>query len=277
MTYYPYGPEVGAFYKMSGQVVGGLTASVASFNDPEDADFCGVLTEITGLDSADVRDTGDVNAGADGGWTGTNFYGRRPITMTGTMYGYNTTAERNAQMAKIRGASDAMVGNGILSWLNTDAGAPWMGTTFRRQQPTRFSGGWIKTFNISLVSSVAPLLDLTPTLTPSYLATTIVENRGDYQFLPPLQINIQGPTSGTLQIVNSDAGGSIAFLPGYTLGTEYVVVYPQTRQAYNVTTSTWVTQYIDFVNSTWFGLQHGNNTITASSGALQILYNSAWV
>lgn len=272
MAYVPFGPELGAKYTLTGP-----DGTIAVFNDPTDANYCGVTTEVTGFDSADVRDQGDVLVAADGGYSASNFYGRRPITMTGTMYGYNSIAARNAQMAKIRAATNAMTADGLIIHAGKAIDAIPIGTSFRRQQPLRFSGGWSKTFNISLVSAMAPLVNQTPTTT-AYGASVTIENQGDYENLPPLTITVLGATSGTLTITNTTTGGIIKMLAGYTVpATKHLTIYPQQHLTFDENSGLWNTGSLDFVNSTWFGLKRGNNTITTSSGTIQIQYNSSWV
>jgi len=53
------------------------------FNDPSDADYVGVLSNISGLDSPDVREAADDLIGDDGGVHGNFYYGRRPIVLEG--------------------------------------------------------------------------------------------------------------------------------------------------------------------------------------------------
>jgi hypothetical protein len=53
------------------------------FNDPQDADYVGMLTNISGLDSPDVREAADDLIGDDGGVHGNFYYGRRPIVLEG--------------------------------------------------------------------------------------------------------------------------------------------------------------------------------------------------
>lgn len=272
MAHIRYGPELGAFYTLINPQ--GLRAT---FNDPEDPDFCGVLSEITGLDSAEVRDSGDVLADADGGYTGNNYYGRRPITMTGTMYGYETIAERNIQMSKIRTATNAMKLDGTMLFTGQATDAIEMLVNFRRQQPTRFSGGWTKTFNISLVSTLVPIINSVATVT-SPAASVVIENQGDYNDLPPDMITITGYTSGTLILSNSTTGGIIQFLPSLaTYAGHTLQLYPQTHQLWDVTLGQWINGQIDFVNSNWFGLNEGNNTIGTNLGNIAVTWHSAWV
>jgi hypothetical protein len=111
MAYYPFAPEVGATYRLVGP--NGITAV---FNDQFDPDFAGMLTEVSGLDSPEVRESASDLVQADGGMHGDFYYGRRPIVLTGKQINHPTVAFRNLRMDKARRASDAMRGDSVLSW-----------------------------------------------------------------------------------------------------------------------------------------------------------------
>lgn len=111
MAYYPFAPEFGAKYTLVGP-----SGARAVFNDITDTDWVGALTEVTGLDSADVRENGQDLVEADGGAHGNFYYGRRPIVLNATIYGHASVAQRNLKIDKIVRASNAMRGDSFLSW-----------------------------------------------------------------------------------------------------------------------------------------------------------------
>lgn len=74
------GPQFGVKYVLTGMQG---DASRITFNDPQDADHVGYLSNITGLDSPDVRESADDLIGDDGGVHGNFFYGRRPVVLEG--------------------------------------------------------------------------------------------------------------------------------------------------------------------------------------------------
>lgn len=152
MTYIPYSPEVGAKYTLTGP-----DGTVAVFNDPSDPNYVGMLTDVTGLDSSNVREAGDDYVATDGGWHGNFFYGRRPITMSGTVFGYGGSDERTARLDRLRRASNAMRADALLSWTNMGMNVAHMCAFVRRQQPLRITGAWVKQFQLQLVSADAPL------------------------------------------------------------------------------------------------------------------------
>ena len=112
MAYYPLATEHGALYRL----VGADGVSVATFNDPNDPNYVGMLTEVTGLDSADVRESASEMVEADGGTHGIFYLGRRPITMAGKVFGHQSIAERNLRIDRARRASLALRGDSTLSW-----------------------------------------------------------------------------------------------------------------------------------------------------------------
>jgi hypothetical protein len=109
-VYYPFAPENDATYRL----VNG--PHVAVFNDKLDPDYVGTLSEITGLDSAEVRESFEDLVQADGGVHGDFYYGRRPIVLTGKSYGHPTVALRNYRLDKLLRASNAMRSDATLSW-----------------------------------------------------------------------------------------------------------------------------------------------------------------
>lgn len=271
MTYIPFAPELGAFYTITGP-----DGTIATFNKATDANYCGVLSDISGLDSANVNDSSADLTQSDGGYVGTQFYGRRPITLSVQMFGYPDIATRNAQMAKIRAATNAMSADGTLSFLGQAAGAVQMATTFRRQQPVRFTGGWVKTCNIALTSQIAPLLSSPATVVTPASASITVENQGDYAKGYINTITVQGPTAGAITVTNTTTGGLIKFLTGLTVASGHsLIINPQQHTA--TVDGASVNQFIDYVNSTWVTMPKGNSTFTTNTGTIGINFNSAWV
>lgn len=125
----------------------------AVFNDSTDVDFVGMLSpETSGLDSAEVREDAQDATEADGGVHGNFFYGRRPVILQGTVLA-SSKAARATQIAKIKRASNALRADATLTW--TPSGGSEVTLKLRRQQPVRFSKGFVKDFMIPLVSADA--------------------------------------------------------------------------------------------------------------------------
>lgn len=144
----PAGPEYGAKYTLTGP-----DGTIAVFNDSTSPNFVGSLSpESSGLDSAEVRESAVDAVEEDGGVHGNFYYGRRPVVLQGSISA--TSAEdRNKKALKIMAASNAMRGNATLKW--TPVGGEELELKLRRQQPVRFTKGFVKEFQIPLVSSDA--------------------------------------------------------------------------------------------------------------------------
>lgn len=130
--------------------------SRAVFNDSTDPDFVGYLTDITGLDSAEVRENADNISGQDGGIHGDFFYGRRPITLSGSMINVISAEDRNEKTTKMLQACNAMRADATLEW-TPEGGEPTYVKVRRSQQAPRVTGGWAKDFQIGLVSADSKL------------------------------------------------------------------------------------------------------------------------
>lgn len=128
------------------------TTEMAAFNLDGHPDNVGVLTDISGLDSAEVRESGDTLAEFDGGVQGPNYYGRRPIVLEGLVYGHADPAERSAKLAKLMRVTNAMRSDCVLSWTPSGMDESVF-LALRRQQPLRIAGGWNKTFQAAMVAA----------------------------------------------------------------------------------------------------------------------------
>lgn len=111
MAYYPFSPQLDSIYTLQS---GSLKAV---FNDPFDADYGGMLTEVSGLDSPDIRESAEDLVEGDGGVHGNFYFGRRPITLNGRVFGHATARERDLVLDRVNNASLAMRSDSILSWV----------------------------------------------------------------------------------------------------------------------------------------------------------------
>jgi hypothetical protein len=148
----PLGVEYGAVF-----VLEGPDGTRAVFNDPSDEDFVGMLSaESSGLDSAEVREDLRTRADGDGATAGDFFYGPRPVILQGTVLsssgGAPSKAERAENIAKIKRASNCMRADGTLTWKDAGLEGDETFLKVRRQQPVRFSKGYVKDFMIPLVA-----------------------------------------------------------------------------------------------------------------------------
>lgn len=161
----PAGPEYAAKYTLTGP-----DGTVAVFNDSTSPNFVGSLSpESSGLDSADVRESAVDAVEEDGGVHGNFYYGRRPVVLQGTIIA--TSAEdRNKKAAKLQAASNAMRGDATLKW--TPAGGEELELKLRRQQPVRITKGFVKEFQIPMVSATATINAISATKSLTFAVAT---------------------------------------------------------------------------------------------------------
>ena len=114
MAYVPYAVTFGDRYEIVG-----AEGARAVFNDPTDPNYVGMLSEITGLDSPEVRESAEDLVEGDGGVHGSFYFGRRPITMTCRVFGHATLAERALRIDRARRATLAMRADSVLAWKPT--------------------------------------------------------------------------------------------------------------------------------------------------------------
>lgn len=277
MAYQPYAPQLGCKYVLLG--TDGTTRAV--FNDPTDTDYVGMLTEITGLDSAEVRESSDDLVMADGGQHGQFWYGRRPITMTIQVANVTGNVDRDTKLDKLRRASNAMRADALLSWQNNPTGSnPSMQTWVRRQQPLRISGGWIKSVQLALVSQYAPLFSSTSNTSAATASGTplVIENKGDYPSYPVIRISAAGSTATNPQVAVT--GGGTLKTTGLSIsgsGANYVDFDMLNHTAVR-NDGVSMNRYIDFANITaWPALAKGNNTFTLTGGGtMTVFWRDAW-
>jgi hypothetical protein len=145
------GVEYGAKF-----VLEGPNGTRAVFNDSTDADYVGDLSpESSGLDAPEMREDSASRVEADGAIFGDFFADKRPVILQGTIIA-TSKAQRNERVGKLRAASDAKTTNATLWW--EDAAAGKLRVDLRRQQPLRVTGGWVKTFQLSMVAADSRIL-----------------------------------------------------------------------------------------------------------------------
>ncbi len=275
MAYIPYSPQLSCKYTLTAP--SGLKAV---FNDSADADYVGALTDLSGLDSAEVRESASELTEADGGAHGAFYFGRRPITMSIRVFGAATELARDARIDKLRRVmKECMRLDGILSWQNSPTGSTvQMQTWVRAQQPTRITGNWVKEIQIALVSQYAPLYGSTLKQSADTASGTgiVVENQGDY------------PTYPLFQLVGTSTNPAVTNPGAQGLRTTGLSLANTERVEFDMLNHTGVflvgaragqsaNRYIDFANTQFIPLVSGNNTITLSfGGTLKIIYRDAW-
>src|SRR5436190_23180095 len=104
------GLEQGAIYTLTGP-----SGTAAVFNDPTSPSFVGYLSEPPSI-GAEVRDTGDEKAQADGGvHPGDFFLSRLSVVLTGIFTAAPGVALK-LQIERLQLAANALRGDALLSW-----------------------------------------------------------------------------------------------------------------------------------------------------------------
>ena len=268
-----YGPQFGVKY-----VLVGPRGDRAVFNDPTDADYVGVLTDVQGLDSPEVRVNVSEIVQFDGAIQGEQFYGPRPVVLEGMIENPTSTTERNTRSDKLMRASNAMIGNATLTW--TPDGGMEHYVTMRRAQPLRISGGWNKSFQASFVAA-------DPRIYSSLLEsqTILVDSAPNEGFGFPIVFPLtfgDGVLAGLMAAENKGNGVSypVLFIAGpgqnptlQNLTTDERIVINTTLAAgatlivdtlnRTVITDLGVNRYsaVDYVSTEWWGLVPGVNQL----------------
>lgn len=271
MAYQPYAPQKGAPYKITGP-----TGISAVFNDPTDPDYVGMISDITGLDSADIRESAEDLVQADGGQHGDFYFGRRPIVITAQVYGHNTALERDTKLDKILRSTLAMKSDSTLYWTNQPSASyiP-MQTWVRRQQPVRISGAWNKEVQIPLVSQYAPLFGQ-PIRTASGAGPLIVENKGSYPAYPIIRVT---GTSVNPEIYVPGSGNRAVYTTGLTISAGNWVEFDMLNHTAVDQSGASQNSKINWGSTVvWPYLTTGNNTVTlGGGGTMTVTWRDTWI
>lgn len=259
---------------------------VAVFNDPTDANYVGMIQELTGLDSPEVRESYTELTEGDGGVHGSFYYSRRPITIRVLVFGHATAVEREAKIDKARRASNAMRGDGLLQWTPATPGAVGVQIPVRRSQGAfRETGGWNKELQISLVSDQSVIMSQTQNATVSTAsgAGVAVENKGSYTAYPIIEITGVSVNSQ----VSDGHGGTLRMGPTgntLTLASGEKIEIDTLNHSAKFTAGARVGQsgnrYIDFSNTTvWPTVRDKTNeTFTLTGGGSMIVkWRHVWI
>lgn len=268
MAYQPLATEIGAVYTLTSPDA----LTVAVFNDPTSGNYVGALTDVTGLDSADVRESASEMVEADGGVHGAFYFGRRPVILSGRVFGHTSITERNARLDRARRASLGLRGDATLKWTPTAAQEVYVNV--RRQQPFRESGGWVKDFMIPLVSELA-VIQSTAVVTAA--AGVAKENQGNWPAYPSVSI-----TGISADPTVSD--GTRTFrTTGLSLASGETATFDMLRHTGVFTAGARngqsANRYIDFATTQWPYLAGQGTTQTFSltgGGTLSFGYRHTW-
>jgi hypothetical protein len=280
MAYFPYATEIDSVYTLTTPSLGSAT-----FNSPLAADYAGMLSEVTGLDSPEVRESAEELAQADGGSHGYFWFGRRPITLTARFFGHTSLMERTMRMDRARRASLALRADAVLAWTPSPQNGVTipMFTYVRRAGAIRESGAWVKDMQIPLVSEYAAIysLDLRTAVGAGPTTSVSGENKGSWPAQPIIRIT--GPTQTSFSITGG--GGSISLVAGTLLvGGEILEIDTLNH------TATFVAgprvaggtgnanSFVNYTSTLWPSMPTGNTTFTLSgTGTIEIRWRDTWM
>jgi len=274
-TIVPSGPQYGVKYTLTNP--DGLRCV---FNDPGDADYVGWLTNISGLDSPDVREAADDLVGDDGGIHGSFYYGRRPVVLEGGIDSRPDNMERNIRLTRLARASNAMRSDSSLRWM-PDGGVE-QEIKVRRQQPLRISGGYNKTFQLSVVAADPRIYSAQikeHVILPS-VHDDEVENIGTMD-TPPF-LSVTGPATA-IEVHNHTTGEFIVFAPAYSITAGQRIDLDAAERTVKRETGANIYGQLTFASTTWFQLVPGMNVIalhatgTTAATSLTVRWRDAWV
>lgn len=254
MAYYPYATVTDDRYVLTNTAAG----VVAVFNDPASPLYAGMLSEISGLDSPEVRESAEELAQADGGSHGAFYFGRRPITMTAKFFGHTSLAQRTARMDLARRASLAMRSDATLAWKPSTRNENFI-TNPRAQNNTT---GWVT--SVAGVNSGAALTRQTgqtpPVGTTAIQVATTGSGNANQGYAIPMTVEAGKTYTYSISARRSAGTGSgELFLNGPTNSTITATVNGSSWVTYtgSFTPGTSGTQYI--------GIKHPASNTNAST------------
>lgn len=272
------------------------------FNHALDPDFVGYLTEIGGLDSAEVREASEDIPGWDGAEHGPFYAGRRPVTLEGFVHVDGITPTiRNSRVDKLLRATLALRADATLKW--QESGGVGRQVSLRRQSPTRITGRRPKNFLVAMVAADPRVVS--QALHSDTVAASAAAQAGfNFPLNFPLDFTEFVGATASISVTNAGNGDAIpSFVvtgPILNPRIENLTTGKELRLAYNLGAGETLTldgqertillngtidrySALDFSASEWWTLEPGANTVrlqaTASSSpaGLAITWRDTWL
>lgn len=268
----PTGPQVSAKW-----VLVGPDGTRVTWNDPTDRDYIGMVSEATGFDAADLRESADDLVQMDGGVHGDFFFGRRPVTLSGIILNPLSADDRNRKMTKMMRACRALRQDATLTWILEGNYEQYM--RVRLQNGPRFTGGWQKEFQVGLVAADPRIYSTTLTTSnvPIAGAATLVNN-GNAPMYPVTAV--YGPVTNPT-ITNFTTGESITLITTLIAGEVIALDHAAHTVTKNGTTSLY--SAIKSSLTYWWAIVPGDNDIrcavsaSSAGSAMTVSYRDAWL
>lgn len=274
--------EIGTYYVLTGP--NGSRVVVGNSDEAKaDPDWIGYLNPddgVTGLDSADIRESADLLVEADGGVHGAFYRGRRPVTLNGFIDPNVELSVMSERADRLLAAADALREDGTLVW--KESHRPETGIWYRTAASPRISGRLPKRFVVPLVSADDRIVGTainTATIVPGG-AGGIVGYSDPYSDPYSEEFNV----SGQVTVVNAGKAGARPWfviegpivnprLRNNTTGEEIRITYtlaagefltvethPARRSVMLAGTATrWGA--VDNANTSWWELRRGSNDV----------------
>lgn len=284
MAYVPFATEFSALYSLTSP-----SGAVAVLNDPTNPYYAGMVKEITGLDSAEVRESASDLVEADGGEHGRFYYGRRPVTITVSVVSHPDMLTRAQRIDRLHRAAQGLRGDCTLYWAPTYSPSTGMYLPVRLQQPIRDTGGWAKEVQLALVSHSAVILGYALNDSGSFTLNSggaggvaTVENQGSYDAYPLIEMtgastNPSVWDSSGRRVYTGPSGYTLTLAAGETVQIDtlkHSAVFTAGARAGQS-----ANRYIDFgLTTAWPFLNPAGNTTFSGSGTgtFRIKWRSAW-
>lgn len=284
----PTGAQLSAKFVLTGP-----DGTRAVFNDQSDVDYVGKLSDVTGLDGPEVRESAEDLVQLDGGVHGDFYFGRRPLSLEGILLNPVSADDRNRRMTKIMRASNALRSDATLQWTLENGYEQYV--KVRRQQSPRFNGNWQKTFQLGLVAADPRIYGISERYFEGNLASlpanssqTIIlnfnlNNLGNAE--APVIFQASGPGMSTFSFSNYTTGTTLA-LNATKFAGETLTVDMMNRTIMSSTSGTSYSR-INMPLTSWGGLVPGTNNILISAsnttnaaltnGKVRVFWRDSWL
>lgn len=234
-----------------------------------------LVTQIGGLDDADVRDTREVNPGYHGETQFPSYYGGRTIALTGKIYCKTIFKLRDMQQA-LRQAFSPIDDEYPLIFRTNDANldlqiyckkSQSIQMTDEQRTANHFERNFLVTLRASNPRFVSvlriPIAVTFPGASFDAIAFTAVNN-GNFPAQP--EINLTGPMNAGARFINETNNNQIALTAAIPSGETWRLDTTN-RRMYRVSDMANRFQYLD-VNSDWMEFNAGSNSVRFTASGL---------
>lgn len=241
------------------------------------------LSDVVGLDGADIRNPVDDLPQHDGGLPHRFFRTARHVTLRGYIVATAGTTTRRTLSDTLRGYTGSLVrpttaqlvASCRLRWTPSGYSDERMVDAIQLYEPVQISGGYQKEFEFTVVSPYSYAIDLTQTSTVIAAAgTATLTNAGNTASYPVIRVT-GAVTNAT--VTNSTTGELVTLTAAGVAAGSYAEIDNFRKTVYLNGNSTNLLGKVDFTTSTWISLQPGANVIAPTGSGVTVLWNHSWV